>query len=94
MRLELNVTFFHPPFILEYHPFIAYSDCQVYDSIKDVLNSESQGRITVLHYPNYEDMDAEIICGALEQFTSISSKYPKYLIIDNQDVLTHPCNSK
>ncbi|XP_063695257.1 uncharacterized protein LOC134826699 isoform X2 [Bolinopsis microptera] len=65
----------------------------VYDSVKDVLNSESQGMITVLHYPNYEDMDAEIICGALEQFTSISSKYPKYLIIDNQDVLTHPCNS-
>ena len=67
---------------------------QVYNKIEEVLNSESEGRITVLHFPNYEDMDAEVICGALEQFTAISSKHPKYLIIDNQDVLTHPCNGK
>ncbi|KAL5256612.1 hypothetical protein ACHWQZ_G011756 [Mnemiopsis leidyi] len=64
----------------------------IYNNIEEVLNSESEGRITALHFPNYEDMDAEVICGALEQFTAIPSKHPKYLIIDNQDVLTHPCN--
>merc|ERR1712176_1116249 len=64
----------------------------IYGNIKEVLNSESEGRITVLHFPNYDDMDAEVICGALEEFTAISSKHPKYLVIDNQEVLSHPCN--
>ena len=66
----------------------------MYKDIKEVLNSDSEGRITALHFPNYDDMDAEVICGALEQFTIIPSKYPKYLVIDNQEVLSHPCNGK
>ena len=67
---------------------------QVYNDITEVLNSDSEGRITVLHFPNYDDMDAEVVCAALEEFQSISSAVPKILVIDNQDVLSHPCNSK
>ena len=67
---------------------------QVYKDVKEVINPGSEGRVTVLHFPNYDDMDAEVICGALEEFSSLPSRHPKYLVIDNMDAIIHPCNSK
>ena len=67
---------------------------QVYRNISEVLNTDGEGRITVLHFPDYETMEAEVVCGVLEYFANLPSKLPKYLVIDNMDVLTHPCNGK
>ena len=66
----------------------------MYNDISEILNESSEGRITVLHFPDYEKMDPEIVCGALEQFVALPSRLPKYLVVDNTEVLTNTCNNR